>query len=88
MLEREITINNKEGLSSRPAAVFVQAANQFSSQILIKQGNQMINAKSIMGVLSLGVARSNAVTLIVKGEDEKEAMDAMVKLIENDFVQA
>ena len=49
---------------------------------------QMINAKSIMGVLSLGVARSNAVTLIVKGEDEKEAMDAMVKLIENDFVQA
>ena len=87
MLEKTITITNNDGLTSRTAAIFVQTANQFRSQILVKQGNQMINAKSIMGVLSLGIARSKPITLIVKGEDEERAMEVMTELVENSFQQ-
>ncbi|MGI6161882.1 MAG: HPr family phosphocarrier protein [Christensenellales bacterium] len=85
MLHKVITINNQEGLRSRPAAMFVQTAGEFQSQIYIEVGNKRINGKSIIGLLSLNLQRGDAVRLLVTGEDEKEAMAAIVKLVEANF---
>lgn len=85
MLHKILEIHNKEGLRARPAAMFVQVASKFTSQMLIEKGNKKINAKSIMGVLSLGVQSGESIHLIVNGDDEKEAMDAIAALIASDF---
>ena len=85
MQHKVLEIKNKDGLRARPAAMFVQTASQFTSQILIERGNKKINAKSIMGVLSLGVQSGEAIHLIVNGEDERAAIDAISKMVEGDF---
>ena len=85
MLHKVLEIKNKDGLRARPAAMFVLVASNYSSQILIEKGNKMINAKSIMGVLSLGVVSGESIHLVVNGEDEKEAVTALVGIVENDF---
>lgn len=87
MQHKVLEIQNKEGLRARPAAMFVQAASKFSSQILIERGNKKINAKSIMGVLSLGVQAGEAVHVIANGEDERAALDALTALVESDFAE-
>ncbi len=85
MQHKVLEIKNKDGLRARPASMFVQAAGKFNSQILIERGNKKINAKSIMGVLSLGVQRGEAIHLIANGEDERAAIEAMSKLVDEDF---
>ncbi|MDL2235471.1 HPr family phosphocarrier protein [Christensenellaceae bacterium OttesenSCG-928-L17] len=80
MIHKVLTIQNPEGLRARPAAEFVQLASGFISQMLIEKGNKKVNAKSIMGVLSLGVAQGDAIHLFVTGPDEDIAMSAMVEL--------
>lgn len=87
MQQMVLEIKNKEGLRARPAALFVQTASKFTSQILIERGNKKINAKSIMGVLSLGVQYDDAVHLIVNGEDERAAAEALLALVESDFAE-
>ena len=76
MYTREITVKNEVGLHARPATYFIQKANEFKSGI-------WVNAKSLLGVLSLGIVQGTAITLIADGVDEKEAVDALVDLIEN-----
>ena len=85
MLQKSIVITNRDGLDAKSAAQLVQIACRFRSQILIEQGTKIINAKSMMGVLSLGVGANNQITLSVNGADEKEAVGALVDLVKDNF---
>ena len=76
----ELEIKCEDGLKSKNAAVFVQTAGKFESQILIESGNKKVNAKSIMGVLALGVKQGETIYVIANGKDEKEAVSALEKL--------
>ena len=82
MYTREITVKNEVGLHARPATYFIQKANEFKSGIWVEKEERRVNAKSL-GVLSLGIMKDTAVTLIADGSDEKEAVDALAELIEN-----
>ena len=81
MLYKELTITSPDGLKSRRAALFVQVASKFSSQILIESENRKVNAKSIMGVLSLGLKQGESFYLLVNGKDEQEAVAALEELV-------
>jgi phosphocarrier protein len=85
MLRREFTIVNKLGLHARAAAVLVQLAGEFKSEIRITRDDLTINCKSIMGVLMLAAAQNSVITVEVEGEDEAEAMAALGRLIEDGF---
>lgn len=85
MLHKVIAIESENGLRARNAAVFVQTASVFSSQMLIEKGNKKVNAKSIMGVLSLGVGKGDTIHLIISGEDEQAALEAMQNLADREF---
>lgn len=85
MVSQEVTIKNRAGIHARPAALLVQRANQYSSQILIKKGDNQINAKSIMGILALGASYNSVLELIVEGDDENQALEALVTLFNNRF---
>lgn len=84
-MEKIITILNEQGLHARPASVFAKTANKFKSNISIVHGNDTINAKSIIIIMSLGLKKGEEIKIITKGEDEEEAMEALVSLIENKF---
>ncbi len=81
MIHKVLTVQNAEGLRARPAAEFVQLSSGFLSQMLIEKGNKKVNAKSIMGVLSLGVGKGDTIHLFVNGPDEDIAMSAIVELM-------
>lgn len=85
MIRKELTITNPEGLQSRPAALLVQVANKYNARILIEQGQKIINAKSMMGVLSLGIAHKGTILLVIDGDDEAQAFAALSRLVESDF---
>lgn len=85
MIERKVTVTNETGLHARPAALFVQAAQSFKSTILVKNGNKTADAKSILGVMSLGVTPGTTITILAEGEDAQEAVDALIHLIEREF---
>ncbi len=85
MTEREVTIKNRAGIHARPAALIVQTANQFSSQIYLQKDTNRINAKSIMGIITLGAAYKTKLAVIADGNDELEATEAIVKLFESRF---
>ncbi len=85
MVSQEVIIKNRAGIHARPAALLVQRANEYSSQILIKKGDNQINAKSIMGILALGASYNSVLELIVEGEDEIPALEALVALFNNRF---
>lgn len=77
MLEKELTVELKTGLQARPAALFVQEANRFSSDVFLEKDGKKVNAKSIMGIMSLAVASGSTVTIVTDGKDEKEALNAL-----------
>ena len=83
MYTREITVKNEVGLHARPATYFIQKANELKSGIWVEKEERRVNAKSLLGVLSLGIMKGTTVTLIADGGDEKEAVDALADLIEN-----
>jgi len=83
MQHKVLEIVNPEGLKARPAALFVQTASLFQSQILVEKGNKKINAKSIMGVLSLAVGPKEIIHVTASGEDEKEAVAALAAAVRN-----
>ena len=85
MLKRDIEITNKLGLHARAAAKLVKAAGAFISSIEIEKQDQRVNAKSIMSVMMLAASRGNTVSLYVEGEDQEDAMAAVVELIEDKF---
>ncbi len=81
MQAKELTITNADGLRASKAAMFVQVAGGFSSQIFVEKGNKKINAKSIMGVLSLGVKQGEKIYIFANGKDELDAVTAIEKLV-------
>ncbi|UFJ42351.1 HPr family phosphocarrier protein [Brevibacillus humidisoli] len=84
-MEKQVTIQNKTGLHARPAAEFVKTASKFQAEItLIKDGKE-INAKSVIGVMSLAAAKGTVLTIRAEGTDEREAIDTLVQLIESKF---
>ena len=83
MYVKEVTVENQVGLHARPATFFIQKANEYKSSIWVEKEERRVNAKSLLGVLSLGIMKGTAVTLIADGSDEKEAVDALAELIEN-----
>jgi phosphocarrier protein len=85
MISREVTITNTIGLHARPATFFIQKANFYKSSILIEKDNRKVNAKSLLGVLSLGIAKGMTVTLTADGQDEDAAIDGLVSLINSGF---
>ena len=85
MYVKEVLVQNQVGLHARPATYFIQKANEFKSGIWVEKEERRVNAKSLLGVLSLGIAKGTVITLIADGVDEKEAVAALVELIENNF---
>ncbi|WP_033827860.1 HPr family phosphocarrier protein [Bacillus andreraoultii] len=84
MVEKQVIVKLKTGLQARPAALFVQEANRFSSDISIVSENRTVNAKSIMGIMSLAIGTGKEVKITADGSDEVEALDALVKFVENE----
>ncbi|PRX34739.1 phosphocarrier protein [Orenia metallireducens] len=85
MVEKKTIIKNDTGIHARPASLIVQKANGFESDITLGKDGQEVNAKSIMGIMSLGVSKSTEITIKAEGADEAAAVDAIVELIENGF---
>ena len=85
MISNEVVINNQVGLHARPATFFIQKANEFKSSIWIEKDERRVNAKSLLGVLSLGIVKGTAVNLIADGADQDEAIATLSDLIDSDF---
>lgn len=85
MLEITLTIQHKIGLHARPAALFVQTAKQFDSDIRVTHDERKANAKSILNVLTLGASHGAAITVCAEGKDAKQALVALGTLVENNF---
>ena len=85
MVSKEITIKSKTGLHARPATMFIKEATKFESKILVKKDTKEIDAKSIIGILSLGASQGTVLEISADGPDEQEALNALVDLIENDI---
>jgi len=85
MIQREVTITNSTGLHARPATFFIQKANTYRSSVWVVKDDRKVSAKSLLGVLSIGIAKGMTITLAADGEDEKEAIDGLVELIETGF---
>jgi phosphocarrier protein HPr len=85
MTERAVTISNRAGIHARPAALIVHTASKFASRIHLKKGNDAINAKSIMGILTLGASYGTPIIVVADGTDENEAVQAIARLFENRF---
>ncbi|MFP4209749.1 MAG: HPr family phosphocarrier protein [Alkalispirochaeta sp.] len=85
MIEKDVVVKNRAGIHARPAALIVQTASQFSSQIEFKNDHETINAKSIMGIITLGASYNSTITISADGEDEEQAVDRLVELFEKRF---
>lgn len=87
MYAREVVVQNQVGLHARPATFFIQKANEFKSSIWIEKEERRVNAKSLLGVLSLGTTGGTKIQVIADGPDETQAVDALVKLVESGFTE-
>lgn len=85
MYVKEVVVNNQVGLYARPATFFIQKANEFKSSVWIEKDERRVNAKSLLGVLSLGIVKGTAINLIANGPDEEAAVDALTELIFSNF---
>ena len=85
VISKEVTINNQVGLHARPATFFIQKANEFKSSIWIERDERRVNAKSLLGVLSLGIVKGSTVNIVADGVDENEAIATLSELIDSDF---
>jgi phosphocarrier protein len=85
MLETALVIKNVTGLHARPAALFVQKAASFKSKVKIIANNKTVDAKSILGVLGLGLTQGTQITVVADGEDEEACIKELQKLVENNF---
>ena len=81
MIKKPITIQISNGLEARPIAMLVQVASQFESQIFVESGEKKVNAKSIMGMMTLGLDTGEKITVVAEGNDEEEAMTSIEKYL-------
>ena len=87
MYVKEVTVQNHVGLHARPATFFIQKANEFKSSVWVEKEERRVNAKSLLGVLSLGIIGGTYIKIIADGSDEQAAVEALVKLIESGFTE-
>lgn len=85
MYSKVVTVSNEVGLHARPATFLIQKANEFKCGLWIEKDERRVNAKSLLGVLSLGIGQGTTVNIIGDGSDETEAVDTLVALIESNF---
>ena len=85
MFEKSVVVKNEIGLHARPATFFIQKANEFKSSIWIEKEDRRVNAKSLLGVLSLGITADTTVRIMADGSDEQFAVESLVILIDNNF---
>lgn len=81
MIEKQIKVRIPEGLEARPAALFVQVASKFNCQVYVLMQDKKVNAKSIMGMMSLGVIEGESIIVTTSGEDEEQAMEEIVNFL-------
>ena len=87
MYSQEVQVTNQVGLYARPATFFIQCANGFKSTILVEKEERRVKAKSLLGVLSLGIVGGTMIDIIADGSDEQEAVDSLVALVESGFAE-
>ena len=87
MYSQEAVVNNQVGLHARPATFFIQKANEFKSAIWVEKDERKVNAKSLLGVLSMGIAKGMTITLIADGQDEDSAISGLNQLIMTGFAE-
>ncbi len=85
MCVKDVVIKNQVGLHARPATFFIQKANEYKSSIWVEKDDRKVNAKSLLGVLSLGIVGGATIRIISDGSDEKEALDGLVELVDSGF---
>jgi len=85
MIEKTVTVINRAGIHARPSALLVQTTKNFKSNIYFEKNNDRINAKSIMGIITLGAAYGTVLKIIADGEDEETAVDTISRLFESKF---
>ncbi len=88
MISKEVIIQNEIGLHARPATFFIQKANEFRSSVWVEKEERKVNAKSLLGILSLGISTGTKITIITDGLDEKETMEGLIDLINSGFSEA
>lgn len=81
LIEKRMVINNKQGLHARPAALFVQIANKYESEVTVKKGRQEVNGKSIMGLMTLAAGKGAIIFVRINGPDATEAMEDLERII-------
>lgn len=87
MYVKEVTVQNHVGLHARPATFFIQKANEFKSSVWVEKDERRVNAKSLLGVLSLGIVGGTTIRIMADGSDEEQAVDGLVKLVESGFAE-
>ena len=85
MYTKKAVVMNQVGLHARPATFFIQKANEFKCSVWVEVEERRVNAKSLLGVLSLGIVKDTEITLIANGSDEEEAVEALADLLASDF---
>lgn len=85
MIIKDVILNNETGLHARPASVFVKEASKFKAAITIEKDGKEFNAKSIMGILSMGAGKGDKITIKAEGDGAEQAVENLVALVENNF---
>ena len=85
MYSKEVVITNQIGLHARPATYFIQKANEFKSTIWVEKDERQVSAKSLLGVLSMGIVRGTTINIKAEGVDEESAVNALVELVNSNF---
>ena len=87
MFVKEVTVQNQVGLHARPATFFIQKANEFKSSIWVEKEERRVNAKSLLGVLSLGIVGGTSIRIIAVGADEEQAVEGLIALVESGLAE-
>ncbi len=85
MCVKDVVVENQAGLHARPATFFIQKANEFKSSVWVEKDERRVNAKSLLGVLSLGILGGTPIRIIADGSDEQEAVQELVALVQSRF---
>ena len=88
MYVKEVVVQNQVGLHARPATFFIQKANEYKSSIWVEKEERRVNAKSLLGVLSLGIVGGTTIRIIADGADEQAAVDSLVELVQSGFTES
>ena len=87
MYVKDVLVQNQVGLHARPATFFIQKANEFKSSLWVEKEERRVNAKSLLGVLSLGIVGGTNIRIIADGSDEEAAVDGLVNLVQSGFAE-